>query len=390
MSSIVDTLNKHINKFIKIQLPDDMVVDEGKEKVIIKILEYLNLVPDMTLTTFLSSIITLDKNIEWVWKTTRGTLTKRIAAALYKEYQIKLEPSILSEIGTMLKNYHIDKQNLLCDFVPLKPKMEWWNRGMFEDSNSCFWSERNGARMLMANNGFWCFRVWSDKARQALHDNPKLTPTDLILTEDKDYGMARAWIFPYKNNIVMFNGYARNNSALQNNSLLQLTRIASLYLGTSYKEIAFLNEGQADGLLYINNGGKGYILGEQSIINRVNEVDANFKEDEYQTHICQFCGETRDTEQMTDGQWACENCENEYYSYCIGREGTWHNDLCVWSDFYNAYIYEEDTIEILWNDNIYHKEDCKYSEQYHSWFHKDKYEDMVNFYTKLKEETHAT
>jgi ribosomal protein L37AE/L43A len=382
MSAIVDNLNKHINKFIKIQLPDDMVVDEGKEKVMIKILEYLNKIPGMTLTTFLLSITTLDKNVEWVWKTSRGTLTKRIAAALYKEHKIKLEPAILSEIGTMLKNYHVDKQNLLCDFVPLKPEMKWWDRGTFEDSNSCFWSERNGARDLMANNGFWCFRVWSEKAKQALRDKPELTPTELILTKDKDYGMARAWMFPHKNNIVMFNGYARNNPALQNNPLLQLTRIASLHLGTSYKEIGFYNHGASDGLLYINNSGRGYVLGEQSAINGIKEIDADAREDHYRNHICDICHESRTDDRMPDDRWVCEECQEECYTPVVGRNGLWDIDDCTYSEYHEDYVHNDDVRRLPWSDEIYACSVLQYDDCYGEFYLPEHHNDLVDYFAK--------
>src|SRR5690606_37468684 len=132
---------------------------------------------------------------EWVWKTNRGTFPKRLASLLYKKFQIKLSPEVLSTIGNKIKTNTATKATIMVDFAPLY-RIKWWYRGMFEDSSSCFWSERDGARKMMEDNGCWVFRLWSDKARNLVADNPSLTPNDLIAKEDNALGMGRAWIYP--------------------------------------------------------------------------------------------------------------------------------------------------------------------------------------------------
>ena len=125
-----------------------------------------------------------------------------------------------------------------------------WSPGDYGDHNSCFWNQNKTARDMLAYASAWAV---------------------LIKRANKGYG--RAWIVSIGWNkeefdpFVVFNGYAMsdeyNDSHTNDHTRLIASLIASVYEVQSM-EVHLVNQGYADGKLYIN-GGRGFLIGNYDV-----------------------------------------------------------------------------------------------------------------------------
>ncbi|MHB8994522.1 MAG: hypothetical protein ACYC63_04655 [Armatimonadota bacterium] len=227
-----------------------------------------------------------EDNFEWVWKAGRGTLPKRMAA-LWRKRGHKLPDDAISQLGN-LASVHTEKHaEHVFDFT----QDFSWYRGDFGDDDSCFWSERLGAKEMLHNMDSYAIRFWEP---------------------GNEYnGLARAWLVPREDDgfFVLFNAYSKSG---WNYDALTISRILAFYLGQSYRKVdPLLNNNDGDGRLWINGRVKadysseriphGYLVGPVESIVNVSEYD--FDEP-------QVWDEADDDEDDDDDRYYCECCDN--------------------------------------------------------------------------------
>jgi hypothetical protein len=211
-----------------------------------------------------------------------GTFPKRLAKSVKDKIGIKLDPAQLGRLGQLAKSHSMEETDYHVDIVS---EIDWQD-GDFGDRGSCFWGSNREAKEMIESIGGLAVRFYE--------------------YEDQNRGYARAWCLPYEHSTwVIFNGYG-----IQNVTVAHLLADSA---GLSYKRVTVDNNGSCDNMLWIN-GGTGYIIGEQSIIDRIDHVDFGIDDDATR---CDNCGERTGTDYYTVG-WStyCEYCYNELFAYC--------------------------------------------------------------------------
>lgn len=262
-----------------------------------------------------------DAGIEWVWKTKRGTLPKRIRAAMVSA-GCKLAPEFLADIGNIAYRNAERCSHHIFDFTQDFD----WDDGDFGDEGSCFWGGREAARteMLPSLNAY---------------------AVRFYRPDDEERGCARAWIVPVcEDYIILFNPYWD----FGNYDGYEMARILAFYWGCNYKKILLRNNGSTDETLYIN-AGAGYVIGD--VDRAPSSYDFECEDDGYCEYTCEHCGigmsednaycfhddylcytcwceETvecdscytrswREDATRIDGYgWVCSYCLQRYWSYC--------------------------------------------------------------------------
>jgi hypothetical protein len=227
---------------------------------------------------------------EWTWKVGGrgeyvGALPKRVAKFVYQELGQKLTRDQMSEVGNLATQHSMRDETYYCDIVD---DFDWVD-GDFGDSGSCYWSCHSYAReeMLPGHNAF-AIRFWR--------------------SESGEEGFARAWIIPYQDCCIVFNGYGMET--------LPIARVLSAHLGHAYyRRIGFTNNGTDSGSLYIN-GGSAWLVGPQSSVVKIDAIDLEWEEEE--TCSCYYCGCSigDDHYHDPDGDDCCSGCYHDRVSYC--------------------------------------------------------------------------
>lgn len=262
-----------------------------------------------------------DPAFEWVWKTNRGTLPKRLDAWLRRVHHIKADPKILSLVGNLAARHSERHGQSYCfDFTR---NLHSWRAGDFGDEGSCYWSFNAGARDILEDE--------LDAYAVRFYD------------PDQEYGVARAWAVPVcvrsdEQALILFNGYGYE--------LLDQVRVVSQALGNlPYKRIRLTNEGECSGTLYIN-GGVGYILGKQEVIDAITSWDFDASTEGYGTVSCHHCGRRVHEEDAYSPECSdynyCERCYSDLFTFCEHC----HHDL--WAEeavHFNGMPYCESCLE---------------------------------------------
>jgi polyhydroxyalkanoate synthesis regulator phasin len=255
----------------------------------------------------------LPKEFEWVWTTNRGTLPKRITSYYYKNWQVKLSPEIVTELGNRGKLHASKAQTIVMDMTDSID----WQDGQFGDNGSCFWGEKSGAKSMIEKHGF---AVRAYKARDAY----TIKEGDPIVWSHIR-GYARAWLAEVRRNVVVvFNGYGE--------STLNFARLLALKFGCSYKRINLLNNGYDDGVLWIN-GAVGYLIGEHSKIEGFSKHDLGWPDIEDERYYCEVCEDRIHADETVRAEdryghtltvcegcsVTCDNCCNAFTSDAVRR-----------------------------------------------------------------------
>ena len=169
----------------------------------------------------------LPDDFEYVWKTDRGVITKRIFKAIKDIYGIKLTDSILSELGQFLK----------CKFEGLEKEYNFierkvnWRQGTYRDEGSCYWDSRKQVKKWINNaNGFGiCFYNGDYHKKNAV---------------------GRCLALPIKNSLFLFNAYGK----------YQLREIASMYAKYKNMRKVSINRVIRSNHDFWVNGNKGILL----------------------------------------------------------------------------------------------------------------------------------
>jgi len=205
--------------------------------------------------------------IDWRPMSASGSLVKRLKSKMYKDFSIKLSPSILEKLGAYINANIVATKEYALDVT----KTFDWEAGDFGDGGSCFWAGRSAIRKdMMADGRFKSLRFF-------VKDTISKTRKGLNKYHDTYAGIGRSWLWTTKvqeqvsktvsvvsDVYVIFNGYGPGTK--------WQAQFLSAYIGLPMKLVSIKNKGQVSGGLYVNNG-EGYIIGEGSVIEQISQLD---------------------------------------------------------------------------------------------------------------------
>jgi hypothetical protein len=276
-------------------------------------------------------------DFEWVWKTNKGTLPKRVRAAIVKE-GLDCPDDVVSQVGNLAathsEKYKLYKMDFTQNFN--------WDDGDFGDAGSCYWGENSGARLnMLPSMGAYAVRFY----------------------DCNGYGDARAWLVPCwgKNNekfYILFNPYGRYTG-------YDMARVIAFHWGVSYKRTGLCNEGSSSGLLWINNA-IGYAIGSADILPDNWDFECEEEECEEEgsaycnncelplyniedfyydpngcvlcddcyselVRMCDVCGDNiwkENALKVYDGTVVCGRCAEKDFVECVECEKLWPKNMC--------------------------------------------------------------
>ena len=205
-----------------------------------------------------------------------GTFAKRVGKYAHKR-DIKLDSDFLGEIGSLVAQYTAKQTAYEFDFTNSFD----WEAGDYGDHGSCFWGCRSGARAMLESNSGRAIRFYKEGR-----------------------GYARAWLAPYENGWVCFNGYGIDT--------ITIAQVLATHLGQTYKRVRLENNGEESGTLWIN-GGVGYFIGEEDAVQYNEHIDLEW-DDEDGANRCYNCGNEGDI--LINDSYYCEDCACELFSHC--------------------------------------------------------------------------
>jgi hypothetical protein len=160
-----------------------------------------------------------------------------------------------------------------------------------------------------------------------------------VKDEDNEYerkfypgykGTGRAWLipdYPHQDMLITFNAYPKNTFKLQ-----RVARVLAYLLGeVDYRALTLLNNGSCEGVLYVNNSGTAYVVGNWPDKRRPRtEVDLDWSE--RVRMLCHGCheeinGPNRNGEHLSWGGYTyCLDCHEELFAECDMCEDTCQRD----------------------------------------------------------------
>ena len=229
---------------------------------------------------------------QWVWKVGGkgeyvGMFPKRVAKWLYQKHATKPSKDQLGELGTKVSAHSERNAEYTFDFTHVFD----WQAGDFGDKGSCFWTCHVSAKDMLYDNDARAVRFYNYAG-----------------------GYARAWVAPYGNGVVVFNGYGLET--------LSIARILSHKWGAYYKKVTLDNNQQDSGTLFIN-GGSGYFVGPQDEVMATDHIDLEWEDINDNSNCCSNC-DSRIEEgdgYFTHYDWYCEGCHSDLFFLCEGCEG---------------------------------------------------------------------
>lgn len=228
----------------------------------------------------------LPQNFDFIWLNDDGKLTTRISHYYYKQFNIKLPASILTEIGNIARAHTLTSETFRFEFVN---RIDWED-GDFGDDGSCYWGSNAGAREMIQDNGALAIRFY-----------------------DADgYGIARAWLYDATKFWILWNGYG-----FADDSTLTIAKVFASFKDYTYKRIYLANYGASSGTLYINNG-KGYAIGTPDAIENLRTYDLEFQD--YYMDTCYECDRALYSDDVywgPDENTYCQDCFYRFYDRCV-------------------------------------------------------------------------
>lgn len=230
----------------------------------------------------------------WAWKIkdTETTLVKRLSKVLYNWRNLELSNSAKEKIGNIARaNSNLDKI-VHFDF----DKEISWTDGDFGDKNSCFFkgpgeksSRSEVLRNIRRDPRIYAIRFYHPQLIQNKTILKYMRPEQRIIhqIDGRDHlmhGYARAWLIIEPSFAILVNAYG-----------LHLETIAKAYgsyltmINSKKAEIRFINvrdKGNESGNFFIGKyadntdgmSGKGIIVGEKEIINKISDYDIGLDE----------------------------------------------------------------------------------------------------------------
>lgn len=197
--------------------------------------------------------------VEWVWKTERGTLPRRIAKWYHQRYKRRkgLTDELINDLGNVASNIMPKPVNYHMDIT----KDLNWKQGQFGDLNSCFFSGNAETRNRMnATPNLYAFRLFRE-VEKIYGKIPERNIDGTWYEHGDNYyvGSSRAWLLmkttPHGPVYLLFNSYGMN-----------LNKTAKIFAAHFQLESEEIN--LRGGALYIN-GGRAIAIGKKAAINHV-------------------------------------------------------------------------------------------------------------------------
>lgn len=229
----------------------------------------------------------LPENFLWVWQGEadgyRGTFPKRVAQFYFKNYQVKLPWTFMSELGNIARQHSAFDLTYEFEFV----NRINWEAGEFGDSGSCYWGSNEGALEMLEGNGALAVRFYD---------------------EDGD-GIARAWVVEIDGDVlIIFNGYGFAGDPTR-----VIARVIAEFVNGTYRQIRLTNDSTASGVLWIN-GASGYAVGPADEVAAIDHYDFGWDEPYYCE--CSECGRQLNEDEIYYGPGDTRFCERCYDQVC--------------------------------------------------------------------------
>lgn len=282
-----------LNKRYTVNMPPGTISDSGKEQINAYIdSQYPKRSPEWQASNKENEVVTLQPlpdDWAWVWivKDKKhphgvGKFTTRLEKYIKKTMSLKCPDKFMENIGTLARDNSSEDISFYFDFVD---RIDW-DDGDFGDDDSCWWGSYSDAPDTLIDNGGLAVRFFTD-AKQ-------------------DIGIGRAWLAPYSDMYVLFNGYGFDNATLL------ITKLVAQHLGHSYKKVGLENHND---LMYINND-SGFLIGLPDHIKPCNNVGLEFGDMVISCDHCD-CDMGEDEYEITpNGSRYCHDCFNEHYATC--------------------------------------------------------------------------
>ena len=257
----------------------------------------------------------------WEWETNDGKWPKRFARWFRDNYNRKLSNDILGKLGDIAVRSIGDKEYIWDVDYQID-----WHAGDFGDDYSCFWTTNSGAKNMLRDNGGFALRLWD--------------PNNIYS------GIARCWVFELHEGLhIVWNGYGVGT--------WEIARLAAIIVGGIAEKIPLMNNGDANGTLYINGseGGIGYLVGTQEAIDDRKErrkhpeyVDLKWEDDDEYRVRCTNCGSMVDEDcaYYIGDDTLCESCGADNTDCCqqCGERIYTDDMMCVNDDWYCNYCFD--------------------------------------------------
>jgi len=304
----------------------------------------------------------------------QGSIIKRILKWAWQTQQIRLPNEFTSKLGNIVGKEMSGGDSLYFEFDPIAN----YKAGRFGDEESCFWTDRQRARMLIRNEGGCFIKFYKSE-----------------LLKDSN-GVARCWIIPVgqfldtdEQVFLLSNFYSDSSSLNQFN----MTRAISDTLGFSYKRVRVQSELN---VLYTNSDTGFLLSNDQSLLDNTKSLRLSYDSDydesgehdpllDYGDNNQQYCNHCDDDVDGDDYDFeldCCHSCREDMYTRCDWCGGWQHNDDSIDSGHRNAccsdcaerlgYTYVECCDEWIKKDDVIvtkegesYCQDCAESELHH-------------------------
>lgn len=233
--------------FTTIELPAGVISEEGITQIRSAIYSHRSerMYTDGVTNEEMEKWYLLASRIEEIgaaWQTKQGNFTKRLSRFAYKEFGLKVPPTVISTIGNIGAQHSTGNTYKVAVTRDLNlPREEFANEG------SCWWSDYSESRCALKSNGGFGLRSFEDTRWNGVNgrawvmplkqEGGTLTPT--FNTEDPDA-------------FVVFNGYEALSGYTG-------ARIMAHMVGMTYRKITFVSQP-----MYINSEA-GYLVAPEEI-----------------------------------------------------------------------------------------------------------------------------
>lgn len=197
-----------------------------------------------------------------VWQTKRGNFTRRLSSTLYKQGNIKLQPTVVSEVGNIAQAHSSSGATWHVEFTrDLNQSADY-----FYHDDSCWWQSYSYSRCALKNWGGLGLRTFygADTSNHSPSGRVWVQPlrnTDRGLVPTHDAEGADAY--------VIFNGYAALSGYMA-------ARIVAHLAGRTYRRVLLNTE-----RMYVN-GDTGYLVADEATCENTESLNFYFGEHDQQ------------------------------------------------------------------------------------------------------------
>jgi len=304
--NIVQKLESLIDKHLSVSIPDGILPEEGIAEIQSFLASRGFNYPSSNLD---GDILETDRRyFSWVWlDPKKGTLPKRLAKWLKKNYNQILPPQIMADLGAIAKRHSTSCLNY---YYQITDKLTFGDAefGYDRSGGSCWWGNSKYAEKFIKHGGLACLFYNSDQPR--VNSN----------------GIGRIWIAPdYDDSkyAMLFNGYWDDGQGAS----LMLTRVVATILGVTYRKVINATS-PLD--LYINGDPSiAYVIGDKMVVDQLIANHPRYKDfsipHKEEQVICLHCAGSfpvSKTTRFDNVEVVCQQCREALYVGCYrcGRD----------------------------------------------------------------------